>query len=57
MVGRDAIHAAVNPKEGRSLYFVAKGDGTHQFSETIHAHNKAVRKYQLKRRAGYRSSQ
>ena len=57
MVGRDAIHAAVNPKEGRSLYFVAKGDGTHQFSETIHAHNKAVRKYQLKRRAGYRSTQ
>jgi len=57
MVGRDAIQAAVNPKEGRSLYFVAKGDGTHQFSETIHAHNKAVRKYQLKRRAGYRSTQ
>ena len=57
MVGRDAIHAAVHPKVGRSLYFVAKGDGTHQFSETIHAHNKAVRKYQLKRRAGYRSTQ
>jgi len=57
MVGRDAIHAAVNPKSGESLYFVAKGDGTHQFSETIHAHNKAVRKYQLKRRAGYRSTQ
>lgn len=57
LVGRDAIHAAINPKAGRSLYFVAKGDGTHQFSETIHAHNKAVRKYQLKRRAGYRSTQ
>jgi UPF0755 protein len=57
MVGQDAIHAAVNPKAGKSLYFVAKGDGTHQFSETIRAHNNAVRKYQLKRRAGYRSSQ
>jgi len=57
MVGREAIHAAVNPKAGRSLYFVAKGDGTHQFSETNQAHNKAVRKYQLKRRAGYRSTQ
>jgi len=57
MVGQDAIHAAVNPKAGRSLYFVAKGDGTHQFSETIQAHNKAVRAYQLKRRKGYRSTQ
>lgn len=57
LVGRDAIHAAVNPKAGESLYFVAKGDGTHQFSETIQAHNKAVRAYQLTRRAGYRSTQ
>ena len=57
MVGQAAIHAAVNPKVGNSLYFVAKGDGTHQFSETIQAHNKAVRAYQLKRREGYRSTQ
>mgnify|MGYP000170237335 CR=1 FL=1 len=57
MVGRDAIHAAVNPKKGTSLYFVAKGDGTHQFSDTIKAHNSAVRKFQLKRRTDYRSSQ
>lgn len=57
MVGQDAIHAAVNPKAGKSLYFVAKGDGTHQFSETLQAHNKAVREFQLTRRAGYRSSQ
>jgi len=57
MVGREAIHAAVNPQKGSSLYFVAKGDGTHQFSETISQHNKAVREFQLKRRAGYRSTQ
>jgi UPF0755 protein len=57
MVGQDAIHAAVNPKPGKSLFFVAKGDGTHQFSETMQAHNKAVREYQLKRREGYRSTQ
>jgi UPF0755 protein len=57
MVGQDAIHAAVNPKAGKSLFFVAKGDGTHQFSETIQAHNKAVREFQLKRREGYRSTQ
>lgn len=56
LVGRAAIHAALNPKAGKSLYFVAKGDGAHYFSETIQEHNKAVRKYQLKRRSDYRSS-
>ena len=56
LVGRAAIHAALNPKAGNSLYFVAKGDGSHYFSETIEEHNKAVRKYQLKRRSDYRSS-
>ena len=56
LVGRDAIHAALHPAEGKSLYFVAKGDGSHQFSETITEHNRAVRKYQLKRRKDYRST-
>jgi len=56
LVGREAIHAALNPKEGKSLYFVAKGDGSHAFSETIEQHNKAVREYQLRRRSDYRSA-
>mgnify|MGYP001206603624 CR=1 FL=1 len=56
MVGREAIAAALNPKSGNSLYFVAKGDGTHAFSPTLREHNRAVRKYQLKRRADYRST-
>ncbi|MFC0708403.1 endolytic transglycosylase MltG [Azorhizophilus paspali] len=54
--GREAIHAALHPAEGRELYFVARGDGSHIFSETLEAHNQAVREYQLKRRADYRSS-
>ncbi|WP_406827775.1 endolytic transglycosylase MltG [Microbulbifer sp. ARAS458-1] len=54
--GREAIHAALHPKEGQSLYFVAKGDGSHKFSETLTEHNRAVRQYQLKRRSDYRSS-
>ena len=49
MVGRDAINAVMNPQNTKALYFVARGDGTHQFSETLDQHNAAVRKYQLKR--------
>jgi UPF0755 protein len=56
MVGREAIHAALHPTEGKSLYFVARGDGSHVFSDSLSEHNRAVREYQLKRRADYRSS-
>ncbi|MFL1545475.1 endolytic transglycosylase MltG [Pseudomonas sp. O39] len=56
MVGREAIHAALNPVSGSSLYFVARGDGSHIFSDDLDAHNAAVREFQLKRRADYRSS-
>lgn len=56
MVGREAIHAALNPADGTSLYFVARGDGSHVFSDDLDDHNSAVREFQLKRRADYRSS-
>ena len=56
MVGREAIHAALHPQDGDSLYFVARGDGSHVFSATLEAHNRAVREFQLKRREDYRSS-
>jgi UPF0755 protein len=56
LVGREAIHAALHPVAGRSLYFVARGDGSHVFSNSLEAHNRAVREYQLNRRADYRSS-
>ena len=49
MPGADALHAALHPAEGKSLYFVANGDGSHQFSATLKEHNNDVRKYQLKR--------
>ncbi|MDX1694056.1 MAG: endolytic transglycosylase MltG [Ketobacteraceae bacterium] len=54
--GREAIHAALHPAEGKTLYFVARGDGSHVFSETLEEHNRAVRQYQLKRRSDYRSA-
>jgi peptidoglycan lytic transglycosylase G len=54
--GRAAIHAALHPQDGKTLYFVARGDGGHYFSETLAEHQQAVRKYQLNRRQDYRSS-
>lgn len=56
MPGQAAIHAALHPAPGSSLFFVARGDGSHVFSDTLREHNKAVRQYQLQRRADYRSS-
>ena len=45
--GRAALEAAVQPLEGRTLYFVATGqpDGSHVFSETLEEHNRAVQRY------------
>jgi UPF0755 protein len=48
-VGREAIHAALHPTNETALYFVAKGDGSHHFSDTLEQHLAAVRKYQLKK--------
>lgn len=47
--GEASINAALHPAEGEFLYFVARGDGTSQFSKTLAEHNEAVRRYQLKR--------
>lgn len=47
--GRAAILAAVHPADGKELYFVAKGDGSHVFSSSLEEHNRAVACYQLKR--------
>ncbi|MDR3088613.1 MAG: endolytic transglycosylase MltG [Desulfobulbaceae bacterium] len=44
--GRDALAAALAPATTDFLYFVAKNDGSHQFSTTLEDHNAAVRRYQ-----------
>lgn len=41
-----SIEAALHPDKGDALYFVARGDGTHQFSVTLEEHNKAVAQFQ-----------
>ena len=44
-----SLSAAANPTNSEYLYFVARGDGSSQFSKTLREHNAAVRKYQLNR--------
>ncbi len=57
MPGRAAINAALHPASGSSLYFVARGDGRHLFSNTLAEHRAAVRHFQIKKRnANYRST-
>jgi UPF0755 protein len=48
MPGRAALLAAVQPAPSDALYFVARGDGTSQFSASLDEHNRAVNKYQRK---------
>ena len=45
--GLDSLKAVLFPAPGDYLYFVAKGDGTHQFSKDLASHNLAVQRYQL----------
>lgn len=47
--GLAALEAAVHPAPGDALYFVARGDGSHEFSPSLDAHNRAVARYQLRR--------
>ena len=44
--GRDALLAAVHPVADDTLYFVSRGDGSHQFSVTLDEHERAVDRYQ-----------
>jgi UPF0755 protein len=46
MPGKSALLAAVQPAPSKALYFVARGDGSSQFSATLEEHNRAVNKYQ-----------
>lgn len=48
MPGAEAIRAALHPGAGKTLYFVAKGNGSHYFSTNLKEHNEAVIRYQLK---------
>jgi UPF0755 protein len=47
--GVAALNAVMHPATTDALYFVARGDGSHEFSTNLEAHNRAVAKYQLHR--------
>ena len=46
MPGKASLMAAGQPAPIKALYFVARGDGTSAFSETLADHNRAVNRYQ-----------
>lgn len=48
--GLAALQVALHPASSRALYFVARGDGTSQFSNSLVEHNNAVDRYQLKQK-------
>lgn len=47
--GEASLKAALWPAQTDYLYFVARGDGTHEFNKTYPEHAKAVARYQLKK--------
>lgn len=49
-VSVSALRAVTQPANASALYFVARGDGTSEFSDSLAAHNRAVSKFQLKGR-------
>ena len=49
MPGKSALLATVRPAASKALYFVARGDGSSEFSASLEEHNRAVNKYQRAR--------
>ena len=54
MPGRAALLAAVRPDATKALYFVSRGDGSSEFSDTLADHNRAVNQYQRAPQPGQR---
>ena len=48
LASEPSFQAALHPAHSAALYFVARGDGTHQFSDTLAEHNAAVYRYQIR---------
>lgn len=48
--GREALEAVFHPADSPYLYFVSRNDGTHVFSRTYAEHEKAVDRFQRRRK-------
>jgi UPF0755 protein len=48
--GLESILAALHPAESQFLYFVSRQDGSHHFSKSLIEHNRAVHRYQIRKR-------
>lgn len=48
MPGIASLQAVLHPAASDAVYFVARGDGSSQFSRTLDEHNQAVNRYQRK---------
>jgi UPF0755 protein len=51
MPGRASVLAALHPAAGTALFYVSRGDGSHQFSDSYDEHRRAVARYQARRPA------
>ena len=49
--GLNSLRSIAQPPDSKALYFVARGDGSSEFSNTLVEHNRAVSRFQLKGRA------
>jgi UPF0755 protein len=47
--GRESLQAVLQPAKVADLYFVSRNDGSHQFSQTLAEHERAVDRYQRHR--------
>lgn len=54
--GKEALRAVLEPADAKDLYFVSRNDGTHQFSESLAEHERAVDRYQRQRGARGKAS-
>jgi len=48
--GKEALEAVLHPAKTKHIFFVSKNNGTHHFSSTLREHNRAVQKYQRKKK-------
>lgn len=57
MPSKESLLATINPAQSDAIYFVARGDGSSQFSKTLKEHERAVDQYQRKSKQSLQPSQ